>query len=369
MSLKIKEALLEWKKAFDVDTKNLQEIIEKETLAINTKANEVMNTWATAFGAELIPTNVMQDGLEMIPAYSSLMAELPWNQGVNLPISAEYPIIGEANLMTQNAERTTGAGITTPANNWPLTSKVVITQWPLKTTVSISKRELNYSSVTDLESKLMMAINKTAARTFDSNLINGDSAVSGNVNLDGGTPSGFAYLGVPAGIRKSAIADSNTTTIGTLTEASFIKVKKLLNNGYASDYQNLLRIMPQNIYDQCLLIDSLITQDKSEFNTFGTGKFGRIFGINVTVARDRPALTASNGKVSSTSGDNTLGSFGLIYKPAVQYGFGQELEIEPEKVPWQGINYIATAEMWSVVVYDKSGLGKTVGLWVWVTLS
>jgi len=369
MSLKIKEALLKWKEAFNVDTKDLLETIEKEVLSVETKANEVMNTWATAFGAEIIPTNVMQDGLDMIPAYSSLMSELPGFQGNNLPISSEYPIIGEANLMTLNTERTTGTWILTPANNGPLTSKVTITQSPLKTSVSISKRELNYSSVSNLESKIALAINKTAARTFDSDLINGDSETSWNVNLDGWTPSGFSYLGVPSGIRKVAIADSNTATIGTLSEASFISVKKKINNWYAADLQNLLRVMPQNVYDQCLLLDSLITKDKSQFDTFATGKFGKIFWINVAVARDRPALTASNGKVSSTSWNNTLGSFGLVYKPAIQYGFGQELEIEPQKIPWQGMNYIATAEMWAVVVYDKSGLWKTVALGVWVTLS
>jgi hypothetical protein len=43
-------------------------------------------------------------------------------------------------------------------------------------------------------------------------------------------------------------------------------------------------------------------------------------------------LALATGKVHATTG-NSFGSFGLIYKPAIQYGFGQPLEIDVWRVP------------------------------------
>ena len=362
---KIKEALLESKKMNNINT----DVLEKEIADMEVKANEVMNTGATAFGTELIPQNVVQESLEMIPTYSNLLAELPGNQGTNLPQSAKFPIIGEADIFQGNSEWTTGTGITTPADNGPATSDITITQGQFYTTVSLSKWELNYSSDKQLEAKVKDRINKSAARTVEALILNADSATSGNVNLDGGTPSGTYYLENNNGLRDIVIADSNTYDVAwTLSEADFIGMKGKLGEGYAADLDNLLRVMPQNIYDKCLLIDSLITRDKSEFDTFNTGKFGRIFGIKVVVARDMPATAQASGKVSSTGGSNTLGQFALVYKPAVQYGFGMPLEIAVDNVPGKGVNLIATFDFGMAIAYDKSGLGKTAVLGVNVTL-
>jgi len=38
-----------------------EEVVEKPEVEEEAKANEVMNTWATNFWAELIPTNVVAD--------------------------------------------------------------------------------------------------------------------------------------------------------------------------------------------------------------------------------------------------------------------------------------------------------------------
>ena len=50
----------------------------KEEIVEEQKANEVMHTTNTGFGAELIPTNVKLDpALDMLPKYSSLINLLP----------------------------------------------------------------------------------------------------------------------------------------------------------------------------------------------------------------------------------------------------------------------------------------------------
>lgn len=351
---------MESKKLNNIDVKELE-------VAMETKANEVMHTTNTGFGQEFIPTNVLQPELSMLAEYSNLINVLPGNHGNNLPVSAKVPIMGEADLFDGNTEWTTGTGVITPADNGPATADITITQGNFQTTVSLSRRELNYASE-DLEAMVKERINRSAGFTIDALIINADSTTSGNVNLDGGTPSGTYYLQNNNGIRDLVIADSNTHSVSTLAEADFVSVMNLLDSGYGADLSNLLWIMPQNVYNKCLLLDSLITRDKSQFDTFNTGKFGQIFGIDVLVARDMPALAQATGKVSSTGASNTVGQFALIYKPAVQYGFGYPLEIAVENVPGKGVNLIATFEFGMAIAYDKAGLGKTAALGVNVTI-
>ena len=64
-----------------------------------------------------------------------------------------------------------------------------------------------------------------------------------------------------------------------------------------------------------------------------SGVLSKVWGIDKLVARDFPALTNTSGLVDATAGNNTKGSFAVIWKPAVQYGFGQPLEIDAFKVP------------------------------------
>ena len=65
-------------KELTVKAKKLWDPNFVEDVAEETKANEVMNTGATAFGTELIPTNVMLDPmLDLLPNYSKLLPLLP----------------------------------------------------------------------------------------------------------------------------------------------------------------------------------------------------------------------------------------------------------------------------------------------------
>ena len=69
-----------------------------------------------------------------------------------------------------------------------------------------------------------------------------------------------------------------------------------------------------------------------------------------------------------TSTGNSYSSFGLIYKPAIQYGFGQALEIDVVKVPGKGVQLVATFEFGQALAYDKVGLGKNMAMGINVTV-
>lgn len=352
---------LAWLSVKEEAVENSEEVVEE------TKANEVMNTWATNFWTELVPTNVMADPLlDMLGNYSRLLPMLPWNHGNNMAISEIVPIIWEANLFQANTEWTTWAWSLTPANNWPMTDKVTIVQWQYITTVDVSDRELTYA--TDrLEAIIRERVNRAAWETIDAVIINGDSATSSNINW---TYSASAYYTQgDNGIRKVGIANT-VVNVGTLTSSSYLAVKNVLDPRYQGELNDLLYIEPSNVYNKSLALAELITVDKFWPNaTISSGVLAKIWNIDVLVSKHFPSLTASTWAVSTTSSSNTVGSFACIYKPAVQYGFGKPLQIEVGRVLGKGIKIVATFEFWFAIVNGKAWLGKTVGLWANVTVA
>lgn len=334
---------------------------------VETKANEVVHTTNTGNGKELIPTDVMLDPmLDLVPNYSKLLPLLPGNHGNDMPISAKVPIVGEANLFAGNAEWTSGDGFSlTPNKNGPATGEVVIVQGQFILDIAVSKRELNYGPA-QLESLIRERINRSAARTIDAAILNGDTASTGNVN---GKYDGKAYFAqTDNGIRKVGIANT-VVNVGAMTAKSYLDVVAVLDEGYQSDLVNLLIVEPNNIYLKSLAFDEVITVDKfGPQATIQSGVLAKVWNIDKITARDFPALTTDAGLVSETGAQNKKGSFAVIYKPAIQYGFGQPLEIDVFKVPGKGVQLVATMEFGFAIVNKEAGLGKTVGLGANVTL-
>ena len=86
--MNLKELTVKAKKLWDPN------FVEDQNVAEEAKANEVMNTGATNFGKEIIPTDVMLDPmLDLVPEYSKLLPLLPGNHGNDMPISAKVPVI------------------------------------------------------------------------------------------------------------------------------------------------------------------------------------------------------------------------------------------------------------------------------------
>ena len=348
--------------------KELQGIEVKEEVVEETKANEVMHTTNTGFGAELIPTNVKLDpALDMLPKYSSLINLLPWNHGNNMPISAKVPVIGEADLFSGNSEWTTGAYSITPAKEWPATGEVTITQGQFIFTIALSYREVEYS-VADIEAIVKERINRSAWRTIDALIINADDTASGSGNVNG-TYSGNPYFTQQDnGIRMIGIANT-WVSVGTFTSASLLAVKNVIDPWYQADLNNLLFIMPANVYNKALALSEVITMDKFGPNaTIVQGVLAKAFGIDILVARDFPALTNTSGLVDGTSANNTKGSFACIYKPAVQYGFGSPLKLYLKECPGKGYEIIATMDFGFAIINNVAGTGLTVGLGINMTL-
>jgi hypothetical protein len=132
---------------------------------------------------------------------------------------------------------------------------------------------------------------------------------------------------------------------------------------------NLLYIMPANVYNKALALSEVITMDKFWPNaTIVQGVLAKAFGIDILVARDFPALTNTSGLVDATSTNNTKGSFAIVYRPAVQYWFGQPLKLYLQEKPGHGYEITATMDFGFAIINGVAWLGNTVGMWVNVTV-
>ena len=359
----------ELKKIADV-VKSIGDLASREELVEQEKAG-VINTAETNHGKEIVRLSEQSHTLlDLIPNFSKLLPLLPGNHGTNMAMTEKLPMIGKADKFVGNTEWTSGNSYFTASATKPGTSEVTITQGQFILEIPVSKREANYEFV-NLENILRNRIAQSFAETIDALILNADDTASASGNING-TYTGAPYFAQQsAGIRKIGIANT-AVNVGTLDSGDFLSVFQVLDPGYSTDLDNLLILAPSNVYYKTLPLSELITIDKfGPDATIRTGVLAKIWWVDFMTMPDFPALTDTDGKVSGTASDNTKGSFAVIWKPAVQYGYGQPMEIEITKVAWRGYILTATAEFGFTIVNNDSyaNVGKTVGLWVNVTVS
>lgn len=347
----------------------------KEFQELETKANEVMHSTNTGFGEELVEVDRMsKDILDMVPTYSALLPMLPGNHGTGLAKSELVPIVGEIGLFQGNSEWEDAPGTDpdgTRGTKLP-TGEIQINQGMFYIEVPISKRLLNYS-VTDLYNLVVDKIRKSAGRTVDALILNADASLTGNVNRDGFdfgtlTPAqrdAYYYLQCDNGIRKLGIA--NGVSLGAFDEDDLLDLTEQLGQ-YGDDDTNLLFITSNKVRNKIRKFDTF--KDASINGVASTvegRKISQVWGIDLVTNRDNPALATSTGKVHNTTG-NTTGQIQLLWKPAVQYGFGQEMDFEVKKVAGKGIILVVTFEFGFAIVDAKAGQDNTVATGYNITL-
>ena len=357
------------KKIVDV-VKSIWGVATKDEVVEWEKAG-VINTAETNHGKEIVRLSEQSHTLlDLIPNFSKLLPLLPGNHGTNMAMTEKLPMIGKADKFVGNTEWTSGNSYFTASADKPKTSEVTITQGQFILEIPVSKREANYEFV-NLENILRNRIAQSFAETIDALILNADDTASASGNING-TYTGAPYFAQQsAGIRKVGIANT-ADVVWTLAATSFLDVFQILDPGYSTDLDNLLILTASNVYYKTLPLSELITMDKfGPDATIRKGTLWKIWWVDFMTMPDFPALTDANGKVSATSSDNIYGSFAVLWKPAVQYGYGQPMEIEITKVAGRGYILTATAEFGFTIVNNDSyaNVGKTVGLWVKVTVS
>ena len=330
-----------------------------------TNANEAMQTTLTDYGEELVPDDVLRDELIDISVESApLLSFLPGDHGKGLGKSESRPVAGRAPFMEGNPEWD-GSNTTIPAGNKKVqTGQVTINQKSLILNIPISKSLLNYS-VVDLESLLRQKATASAAKTITSAILNADSSTgaTGNVNSDdqlAATTLGSVYdhrMWFDGGLRKLAIAGAaaSSASIGTFARSSFNTLEILQGDLFGNDS---LWILDQYVYNKWTALDDFSDASKrGEASTINGNAIGNVDGADVfkTTGELWGKAAADGKKDGATPANNTKGQLGLLYAPAVQYGFGQDFELDVVKIPGKGLCMIVTLDFGFTIMDQIAG--------------
>ncbi len=358
--------------------KNLKEvwginndIIEKQVneykdFQAKQNADEVEHTGNVGFGKELIPTDLLTNQIiDMIPQYGTYINALPGFHGNSMGKSVSVPILGEIGYAIMGHERTSAALAHKQANRRLPTDKITITQKTLIGQVDISREELLYS-VVQLESVVKTGLAKSFARTIESAIMNADSVdtATGNINCDDAVPSAtFAdrandhRLWFGDGLRKTVLSgtvDIDFKDVGALSWANLIESRSLLGDR-SFDLSEIILLMNGATYNKAITITEFADASKNgKDSTIIKGALGNISGNDMYVVRSYPK-TEADGKMSATGSNNTKGGFMYLKKQAVQFGFGDPIDMETYKIVGQGISIVAAMDFGFSIVNKRAG--------------
>lgn len=322
---------------------DIQKNMEQKAAALGErKANEIMHTSNTGFGAELVPGNVlMTDFLDLIPQASPLMSFFSAGyHGRNLNLKQDVPILGELPLHQLKAEQTTGALAFAQGLGKQPTGKVEIVQKQRFFSVDISEYEQQFA-ITDVVALVKRKLALSAANTMVSDVINGDTVTTANtnINLIDGTPAATNSYLAADGLRKQAFTDSTAHDAGTFQFADYLTLLKDLDY-LGADQTNLVYIHSVGAQVAALGIDEFRqAYINGQLSTALTGKLPNFLGSSVTTDRFLGAADAT-GKVSGTASNNTKGQVVLAHKMAVQWGTNGDYYMEIYRVPGSGYQVI-----------------------------
>ena len=331
------------------------------SMGIEQKANEVMHTGNSGYGAEFVPSEVLASEIyNLVPKASQLLSRLKGNHGNNLPKTYKAPIIklSQGDLLFDGKDEwTTGDKITSGDGDRQPTAVCELTQKGFIAKVDISDEQLRYSAV-NVEQYIRDRLTLGMAATVDAVMVNGDSETgsTGNVNSDDSAPaSGLYYLKIDGGIRERVINGSYNINGGTLDSTDFLNTLKLMGR-YGMNPDGVLWLAETQSYFKTMGLAELLTVDK-----FGgeaaikTGQVSRLLGAEFLPHAYVPK-TEADGKVSATPANNTLGQILCINKNMIQYGFGDPLKIEVVRVPGYGYQLVATFDFAFDIVDSENGL-------------
>lgn len=350
------------------------------------KANEVMHPENTGYGAEFIPSEVFASQVyDLVPQRARLLPLLPGSHGNALPKTYTAPVVGlsiDDLLFQGKGEWTTGDPSATENDHGisrAQTMNVTLNQKSFICEVRISDGQLRYNAA-NTEAYVKEQIAKAMGYTVDYAIINGDatSAGTGNVNSDdqaaattfsasGG--SLHASLILDNGIRKLAITNGYTVNVGTLAAEDYSALLGVLGE-YGERPEDCLFIQPVKVTTKMRTLDEFeLGTNSAEKATIQKGIIPTPYGVDVLQHR-AVKLTEADGKRSGvTLSNNTLGQILAIYKPAIQYGFGQEFLLEVERVTGYGWRLVATFDFaFSIVDGGASLENPTVAAGINVTV-
>ncbi len=290
-----------------------------------TRADEVVHTDNTGFGLEWDPAawetqawdKARQELVFDTLTKNMLHIEATGQAGSSVTI----PLVdSDPTFYTSNENQDIAADLLPkPTVDPSLLGTANVTVTPKKgMALVIVSAEMIEDSIVPLLSQLDTQFQAKFAEEMEYLVINGDTdtTASTNINLIDGTPAGGTsapdYL-ITDGILKYALVTGSSTSAngGVLSIKDFIKARSLLPNNLVSDPSKLVFLSDNSTMLKMLLVTDV--QDLSVFRnpTIESGVLMNIYGTPY-LGSGQMAVANSAGKISATSGNNTLGRLACV---------------------------------------------------------
>jgi len=289
---------------------------------VETRANESMSTGQDGYGQDFVPSDLASTVLASVRDANTIVSRL--NAPIVMPTSTyTMPVEWSDNTWYATSENANVAG----------TDEVVLVAKKYSTSVYASG-ELDDDSIVNINTFLGDKFAKSYKELLDGVVVNGDvvTASTGNVNSDDGAPTAGTYYLHQDGLVKTAITNSATVNAGALDLADIRGMRKLLGLKWI-DPSDLLLIPSTDVYYKLLWLGQAETVEKFGGRaTVVNGTLSAIDGIEV-LPTSLLGNAEADGKISTTSSNNTTGRMLLVYKPDLIHGFKRGLQVFTEYLP------------------------------------
>jgi HK97 family phage major capsid protein len=319
---------------------------EKETnsaiKSINAiKSDELDYSTQASYGDEWVPDLWASQiwnkfRLDAVIAPLFRVIEMP-SDPFELPIESTDPTVYFVPETKNEADLTVAtSGNPTPDSKIG-SGKVQLASKKLSLRVGFSE-EMVEDSIIPIISMYREQAQKTLILSIDQAVLNGDTAAANNVNLDGGTPATTAVYKAFDGIRKLALVTAspvNAVDMGGLapTIAKIRQARFTMPAARASLPGKIAYITHGELYAKLLSLSEVITADKFGPNaTIVTGQLGNLDGSKLLLT-DQLSLTASNGKISNTGGNNTFGELVGVHTDSFVVGYRRKVNVNVDRIP------------------------------------
>lgn len=267
--------------------------------------------------------------------------------------------------MVNTTEATDKATGTTPAgqNQRAGTLKFTLTAKDLVVTIEISD-QLVRRSVIDIANYVLNKIAKAFESTIHEIVINGDTAIAANTNINAidGTTASIAKGGAKSatlnndGLRKRAIAASAVVdALGNL-DTNVIRDALAFMGQKGLNPEDLVMVPEESVYFNLMGLTPVETVEKFGGNaTIVNGRLVAIYGIEI-INRTELKKAKADGKISTTPANNDKGVIVIAHRPSIHVGIRESLTTENQRYASEKITAVTGSAVAGAYIENETGV-------------
>ncbi len=327
------------------------------------KSDELTYSTQAGFGDEWVPDlwsaqiwNRARVENAVLPLFRTI--EMPSNP-FELPIEGTDPTVYFVPETKNEADLTiSGSGNPIPDSKIG-SGKVTLNAQKLALRVGFSS-ELVEDSVVPVLNLYRDQAMKAILTSIDNVLLNGDTATSGNINKNGGTPGSTDRYMAFNGLRKLALV-TNADTPPNRVDASAAMTLALLRQTrftmaaqYSARPNDLAWIVDGGTYAKLLGLSEFLTMEKAgALATAQTGQIGFADGAPVIVSAEMALSDGANGKVNfTTPANNTKGTALCVYRPGWFVGYRRKIAVSVDYLPYYDSYQLTATVRLALINFD-----------------